>query len=68
MMPKLRARILNARNRMVPRDVAFDISHSVDLGDWWLLYMLGRNLDPFIFRDVMCDLVKDIDVKKRAQR
>lgn len=68
MLPKLRARILNARNRMVPADVAADISHSVDIGDWWLLYMLGRNLDPFVYRDVLCELVKDIEIKKRAKR
>lgn len=67
-MPKVRARILNARNRMVSQEVAYDISHSVDIGDWWLLYMLGRNLDPFIYRDVLCELVKDIDIKKRAKR
>lgn len=68
MMPKLRARILNARNRMVPRAVVEDITHSVDIGDWWLLYMLGRNLDPFIYRDVLSELAKEIDIKKRAKR
>lgn len=67
-MPRLRARILNARNRMVPRSVANDISHNLDLGDWWIIYMLGRNLDPIIFRDVLGELVKEIDVNKKSRR
>lgn len=67
-MPRIRPHILNARNRMVPRSVATDISHSLDIGDWWLLYMLGRNLDPIIYRDVLTELVKDIDIKKKTAR
>ncbi|XP_037030692.1 innexin inx1 [Bradysia coprophila] len=60
MMPRVRAQILNARNRMVPRDVAFAISKHLDIGDWWLVYMLGRNLDPIIYKDVLTQLVEDI--------
>lgn len=26
------------------------------MGDWFLLYMLGENLDTIIFRDIMTDL------------
>ncbi|KAJ6627580.1 Innexin inx1, partial [Pseudolycoriella hygida] len=60
MLPRVRAQILNARNRMVPRDVAFAISKYLDIGDWWLVYMLGRNLDPIIYRDVLSQLAEDI--------
>lgn len=67
-MPRIRPHILNARNRMVSRTVATDISNSLDIGDWWLLYMLGRNLDPIIYRDVLKELVKDIDIKKKTSR
>lgn len=67
-MPRIRPHILNARNRMVPRTIATDISNSLDIGDWWLLYMLGRNLDPIIYRDVLIELVKDIDIKKKTAR
>lgn len=67
MLPELRARILNARNRLVPSDVAHDVSDSLDIGDWWLIYMLGRNLDPVIFRDVMIELAKDVEVKKKRR-
>lgn len=63
-MPTLRARILNARNRMVPREVAQSVSRKTDVGDWWIIYMLGRNLDPIIFKDVMGELAKRIEPRK----
>lgn len=53
---------------MVKRTVATDISNSLDIGDWWLLYMLGRNLDPMIYKDVLNELVNQIEVKKKARR
>lgn len=68
MMPTVRARILNARNRLVPSDVAHDVSDSLDIGDWWVIYMLGRNLDPIIFRDVMLELSADVVIKKKRRR
>ena len=67
-MPRLRARILNARNRMVPRSTAIDISENMDLGDWWIIYMLGRNLDPIIFKDVLSELAKEIDTDRKPRR
>lgn len=67
-MPRIRPHILNARNRMVPRAVATHISNGLDIGDWWFLYMLGRNLDPIIYRDVLTELVKEIDIKKKTAR
>lgn len=68
MIPRLRATILNARNRMVPRDVAYAISNHLDIGDWWLIYMLGRNLDPIIFKDVLTQLVEDIPNEEKKGR
>lgn len=68
LIPSVRAQILNARNRMVPRDVAFKISNHLDIGDWWLVYMLGRNLDPIIYKDVLVQLVADIPDEDKKGR
>lgn len=59
-VPSVRARVLNARNRMVPREIAVSVSNKVDIGDWWIIYMLGRNLDPIIYKDVLAELAKSI--------
>ena len=67
-VPSIRARVLNARNRMVPREIAISISKKVDLGDWWILYMLGRNLDPIIYKDVLAELAKSITVEPKKSK
>ncbi|KAJ4427812.1 Innexin inx1 [Periplaneta americana] len=61
LFPSLRPHLLHARNRMVPREVAAAISRKTDIGDWWILYMLGRNMDPIIYREVMAELAKKIE-------
>lgn len=66
-MPRVRAVILNARNRMVPREVAHKISRDLDIGDWWLIYMLGRNLDPIIFKDVLTEFSKQLNTERNEK-
>ena len=67
-MPSIRPRLLNARNRMVPREIAQAVSKKTDLGDWWIIYMLGRNLDPLIFKDVIAELAKRIEPQQKDKR
>lgn len=59
--PSVRPYILHRRNRMVPFDVAKAISRKTDVGDWWILYMLNRNMDPLIYREVISELSKKIE-------
>lgn len=67
-VPSIRARVLNARNRMVPREIAVSVSNKVDIGDWWIIYMLGRNLDPIIYKDVLAELAKSISVDPKKSK
>lgn len=60
-MPSFRIRLLNTINRLVPREAAEAIGQKTDLGDWWVIYMLGGNLDPPIFKDVVAELAKQIE-------
>lgn len=64
-IPAIRSKILNARNRIVSREVCRVVSNKVDLGDWWIIYMLGRNLDPIIYKDVMGELAKKIEKREK---
>lgn len=66
-MTGVRSAILNARNRMVPRDVAYKISKQLDIGDWWLIYMLGRNLDPIVFKDVLKQLSERLELRSDGE-
>ncbi|BES93289.1 Innexin [Nesidiocoris tenuis] len=60
LLPGIRPALFRARNRMVPMSVAEDLARHTDVGDWWVLYMLGRNMDPLIFKEVVLDLSKKI--------
>jgi len=35
------------------------------IGDWFLLYQLGKNIDPLIFREFVADLYKKMESKQR---
>jgi hypothetical protein len=59
--PSLRPRLMHARNRMVPADAIDSVSRKVSVGDWWVLYMLGLNIDPQIYRDVIAEFAKKND-------
>ncbi|RZF46448.1 hypothetical protein LSTR_LSTR012523 [Laodelphax striatellus] len=59
--PAIRPGLLRFRNRMVAREVAEAVVRKTDIGDWWVLYMLGQNMDPLIYREVLAELAKKIE-------
>lgn len=59
--PKLRPRILHAKNRAIPLEICQALTRKVDLGDWWILLMMGTNMDPLIYREIISELAKKID-------
>lgn len=66
-MVSVRVGILSARNRLIPRDIVRKITHKLDVGDWWLIYMLGLNLDPIIYKDVLTKLLDRIEMRNNHQ-
>ncbi|XP_050533272.1 innexin inx1 [Daktulosphaira vitifoliae] len=48
--------------RLINDDVAKAVTNKVSIGDWWVLYMLGKNLDPLIYRDVIREIAKKADL------
>lgn len=66
-MKSVRAKILSARNRLVPSELARKISHKLDIGDWWVIYMLSRNLDPIVFKDVLAQLLERLEMRNNHQ-
>lgn len=60
-MPKFRPRILHSKHRCLSLEVCEAICRKVDLGDWWLILMLGNNMDPLIYREIITELAKNIE-------
>jgi len=57
-VPKSREVLLTTRSRLSPRRQIESICKNSTLGDWFLLYQLGKNIDPLIFREFIGQLHK----------
>merc|ERR1711888_443055 len=49
---KMRAYLLYIRFRLIRREVINTIVKKSYVGDWFLFYMLGQNVDSMIFKEV----------------
>lgn len=59
--PRARYVILLSFNRIVPERYFQTVVDRISYGDWFLLYLLSKNLDVFHFRDVMIQLAQRLD-------
>ena len=66
--PKLRHLVFTTRFRTIRRDSAELLARQSELGDWFLYYMLGENLDNAIFRDVMQEHAQRLRYYSRGSR
>ncbi|XP_015599421.1 innexin shaking-B isoform X1 [Cephus cinctus] len=58
--PRMRVYLLRLRFRLIRREAVETIVLRSKMGDWFLLYMLGENLDTVIYRDVMHELANKL--------
>jgi hypothetical protein len=56
----MRAYLLYIRFRLINREVINTIVRKSKMGDWFLFYMLGQNVDSIIFKEVMHELGKKL--------
>lgn len=61
MGPQVRVYLLRARSRLSSQEQIEIIARNCQIGDWFVLYQLGRNIDPLIFKELMSDLAKKFD-------
>ncbi|XP_008198820.1 innexin shaking-B isoform X1 [Tribolium castaneum] len=58
--PRMRVYLLRMRYRLVRKDAIDLIVRRSKMGDWFLFYMLGENVDSVIFRDVLQELANKL--------
>ncbi|XP_055841964.1 innexin inx2 [Episyrphus balteatus] len=63
-MPKLRLLLFRARSRLSQQDEIEAISKKCNIGDWFLLYQLGKNIEPLIYREILSDLSSKFEGKE----
>lgn len=56
--PRMRAYLLCLRFRLINKEVINTIVRKSKMGDWFLFFMLGQNVDTLIFKEVMHELAK----------
>ncbi|XP_046415596.1 innexin inx2 [Neodiprion fabricii] len=61
--PKLRLILLRARARLSPQTQIETIARKCQIGDWFVLYQLGKNIDPLIYKELVADLADKLDGK-----
>jgi len=57
-IPQLRETLLKTRARTVPAYEINNICSKTSRGDWFILYQLGKNIDPVIFKEFINGLHK----------
>jgi len=63
MGPQIRLYMLRARSRLAPRDQIETINRKCQIGDWFILYQLGKNMDPLIYKEFVQDLSRRLEGK-----
>lgn len=63
-LPRLRLYLLRARSRLSPQNQIETIANKCQIGDWFILYQLGKNMDPLIFKELISDLHKKLEGKE----
>jgi len=58
--PGLRPRVMYQHNKAVPFDVFNAFTSKTSIGDWWIMYVLSRNIDPLIYGNIMSKLAKEL--------
>ena len=67
-VPVAREILLRTRARLAPPSKIEEICRDSGFGDWFILYQLGKNMDPMIFRDFINGLHKKLEILRIAER
>ncbi|XP_075226253.1 innexin 2 [Lycorma delicatula] len=62
--PQLRLYLLRARSRLSSQDQIETIAKKCLIGDWFVLYQLGKNIEPIIYKELIADLSKKLEGKE----
>lgn len=62
--PALRLYLLRARSRLSTQKDVQIIADKFQLGDWFILYQLGKNIDPLIFKELISSLANKLNGKE----
>lgn len=62
-LPPLRTLMIMGQLRYVKRHSITRIVRRFGYGDWFILYLLGKNMNPIIFKELVIELSKEFEHK-----
>lgn len=62
--PKVRLYLLRARSRLSKHEEIEQVAQKCQIGDWFVLYQLGKNIDPLIYTEIIKELSIELENKK----
>lgn len=62
-VPRVRLMATHSRSRITNRDALTTVVNQCKIGDWFMLDILSKNLDPLNFKDLVLDLYKRMEGK-----
>ncbi|KAF7400997.1 hypothetical protein HZH66_006181 [Vespula vulgaris] len=62
--PRLRLMLLRTRSRISDKHDIETIAKNCQIGDWFVLYQLGKNIDPLIYKQLVSDLALKLQGKE----
>ncbi|XP_077284716.1 innexin 2 [Arctopsyche grandis] len=57
---RLRLYLLRVRSRLAPYKQVKAVANECHIGDWFVLYQLGKNIDPLIFKELISALADNL--------
>jgi len=65
-VPRIRVLATQSRCRLANREALESVINRLRIGDWFVLDLLSKNLDPLNFRDLMVDYYREVEGDKAA--
>ena len=64
---RVRTRLLRAQARLAPRRAVEMVARKCRVGDWFLLVLLGANIDSLVFTELVCDLALEFEAQTASR-
>jgi hypothetical protein len=61
---QVRFYLLRAQARLAPRNEVELVARKCQIGDWFVLLLLGKNIDPLVYKELICDLARKFEGKE----
>jgi hypothetical protein len=67
LMPNLRLNVIRLRNRVVELQYLEMVNEKCEIGDWFLLNQLAKNIEPLTFKEIIYNLANNLGMRPEIE-